>query len=61
MPSPKVSVALLSQTVIAGVWATLLLNEKLQLKEILGSLIVLFGIAITFLKTNTFKRSPVAV
>jgi len=61
LPSPKVSVALLSQTVIAGVWATLLLHEKLQLKEIIGSLVVLVGIGITFLKANTIKRSPETV
>jgi drug/metabolite transporter (DMT)-like permease len=46
----KVSIALLSQTVIAGFLAVLLLHEKLEMKEIVGSVIVLGGIAITFLK-----------
>ncbi|MBV8388865.1 MAG: DMT family transporter [Mucilaginibacter sp.] len=50
LDATKVSVALLSQTVIAGFWAMLLLNEKLEFKEIAGSIIVLAGIAITFLK-----------
>ena len=50
LDATKVAVALLSQTVIAGIWAMILLNEKLELKEIAGSIIVLAGIAITFLK-----------
>ena len=50
LDATKVSVALLSQTVIAGIWAMILLGEKLELKEIAGSIVVLSGIAITFLK-----------
>jgi drug/metabolite transporter (DMT)-like permease len=50
LQATRVSIALLSQTVIAGLWAMLLLHEKLELKEIIGSVIVLAGIAITFLK-----------
>jgi drug/metabolite transporter (DMT)-like permease len=50
LESTKVSIALLGQTVIAGFWAILFLNERLELKEIIGSVIVLAGIAITFLK-----------
>jgi len=50
LEATKVSIALLSQTVIAGIWATLFLHEKLVFKEIAGSVIVLAGIAITFLK-----------
>ena len=46
----KVSITLLSQTVLAGFWAVLFLNEKLELKEIAGSVIVLAGIFITFIK-----------
>jgi len=52
LESTKVSIALLSQTVVAGFWALLLLNEKLEVREIVGSVIVLGGIAITFLKLN---------
>lgn len=50
LESTKVAVALLLQTVVAGFLALLLLNEKLELKEIVGSVIVLAGIAITFMK-----------
>ncbi len=50
LDSTKVSVALLSQTVIAGFWATLFLNETLEINELIGSVIVLAGIAVTFLR-----------
>jgi len=50
LDATKVSVSLLSQTVLAGIWAMILLGEKLEFKEIAGSVIVLSGIAITFLK-----------
>lgn len=50
LESTKVSIALLSQTVIAGLLAILLLHERLGLEEIIGSIIVLAGIAVTFLK-----------
>jgi len=50
LESTKVSIALLSQTVIAGLLAVLLLHETLALKEIIGSVIVLAGIAVTFLR-----------
>jgi len=57
LDATKVSVALLSQTVIAGIWAMLLLGEKLEFKEIAGSVIVLVGIAITFLKRRQLNNS----
>jgi len=50
LESKKVAIALLGQTVIAGIIAVILLHESLQLKEIIGSVIVLAGIAVTFLK-----------
>ncbi len=50
LESTKVSIALLSQTVTTGLLAVILLNESLDAKEIVGSVIVLAGIAITFLK-----------
>lgn len=53
LEATKVAIALLSQTVIAGIWATLFLHEKLAFKEIAGSIIVLMGIAVTFLKRKT--------
>lgn len=57
LESTKVSIALLSQTVFAGLLAVFLLNEKLEANEIIGSVIVLAGIAITFLKTRSTKTS----
>lgn len=56
LPSTKVAIALLGQTVLAGFWAILFLNERLELKEIIGSAIVLAGIAITFLKRETKNK-----
>lgn len=56
LDATKVSVALLSQTVIAGIWATFMLNERLELKEIIGSIIVLAGIAVTFLKRKQANK-----
>jgi drug/metabolite transporter (DMT)-like permease len=52
LESTKVSVTLLSQTVIAGFLALLLLNERLELNELIGSVIVLTGIAVTFIKSR---------
>lgn len=57
LDATKVSVALLSQTVIAGIWAMIFLAEKLEFKEIAGSIIVLTGIAITFLKRRQLNNS----
>jgi drug/metabolite transporter (DMT)-like permease len=53
--STRVSITLLSQTVVAAVLAAVMLNEILGTHEIIGSLIVLAGIAITFLKPQTAK------
>lgn len=50
LPATKASVALLGQTVATALIAAVMLNEKLQVKEIAGSLIVLIGIGITFIK-----------
>ena len=52
LESTKVSIALLAQTVLAGFWAILFLSEMLEPKEIIGSVIVLAGIAVTFLKSG---------
>jgi drug/metabolite transporter (DMT)-like permease len=59
LESTKVSIALLSQTVLAGLWAALILNEKLELKEIIGSVIILAGIAVTFLKQRNQSNKVV--
>lgn len=52
LPSTKVAIALLSQTVFTGLLAALLLNEHLSSNEVIGSLIVLAGIGVTFLKPS---------
>jgi len=57
LQATKVSIALLSQTVIACIWATILLHETLDLEEIIGSVIVLAGIAITFVKKRSSTKS----
>lgn len=58
LESTKVAIALLSQTVFAGLLAVFLLNERLAAKEVIGSVIVLAGIAVTFLK-KTGEAKPV--
>ncbi len=50
LESTKVAITLLSQTVFAGLLAAFLLAERLDVNEIIGSVIVLGGIAITFVK-----------
>ena len=52
LSSTKVSVALLSQTVLAALLAAIFLKETLGLQEIVGSIIVLMGIGVTFWKVN---------
>jgi len=56
LEATKVAVALLTQTVIAGILAAFLLHEKLGVKEIIGSIIVLGGIAVTFLKPKKLNN-----
>jgi drug/metabolite transporter (DMT)-like permease len=55
LPATKVSIALLSQTVLAGFLAILFLKERLEFKEIIGSVIVLAGIAISFVTKPMVK------
>jgi len=56
LAATKVAITLLTQTVIACFLAIFLLNEKLELNEIAGSVIVLAGIAVTFLKGKSFSK-----
>jgi drug/metabolite transporter (DMT)-like permease len=56
LEATKVSIALLGQTVLAAFWAMLLLTEKLEFKEIIGSIIVLAGISFTFLKRGKTNK-----
>lgn len=50
MEPTRVSISLLSQTVFTGILAAALLSEHLGAGEIIASVIVLAGIAVTFLK-----------
>lgn len=59
LESTKVSIALLSQTVFAGLLAAFLLQERLGFNEIVGSAIVLGGIAVTFLKPRNRNKDVV--
>jgi drug/metabolite transporter (DMT)-like permease len=52
LPATKTSVALLGQTVATAVIAAFILGEVLNLSEITGSIIVLAGIAVTFVKRD---------
>jgi drug/metabolite transporter (DMT)-like permease len=56
LESTKVAISLLSQTVFAGLLAAFLLNEHLKINEIIGSVIVLAGIAVTFLKPGNQSK-----
>jgi drug/metabolite transporter (DMT)-like permease len=55
LESTKVSITLLSQTIVASILAVFMLGETLVLKEIIGSVIVLIGIAVTFLKPKVTR------
>ena len=52
LPATKTSVALLGQTVATAVIANFILGEVLNFTEIIGSVIVLAGIAVTFVKRD---------
>ncbi len=57
MRATRVSLSLLSQAVITSILAWLFLEEKITLQMILGGIILLFGIRITFYdKTISLKR-----
>ena len=60
LESTKVSITLLSQTVFAAIMAAIFLGERLALNEIIGSVIVLVGIATTFLKPRNQSNKIVS-
>ena len=60
LESTKVAITLLSQTVFAGLMAAAFLGERLVLNEIIGSVIVLAGIATTFIKPKKDLISSVS-
>lgn len=60
LESTKVSITLLSQTVFAGILAAFFLKEHLSVTEIIGSVIVLAGIAVTFLKPKAKRENTIS-
>ncbi|GAB3933237.1 DMT family transporter [Mucilaginibacter myungsuensis] len=57
LQATKTSVALLSQTVFTAIFAAIMLNEKLAAKEVIGSVVVLAGIGVTFVKMKGAKTA----
>ncbi|WP_147425585.1 DMT family transporter [Mucilaginibacter gracilis] len=55
LDSTQVSIALLGQTVATALLAWWLLSEKVGLVELLGGVVVLVGIGVTFVKPRTVK------
>ena len=53
MDAKRVSLSLLSQSIVTGLIAWIFINEKISLQMIIGGLIILAGIGITFKKAKT--------
>jgi len=53
MDAQRVSLSLLSQGAITGIMAWLFIDEQIPVRMILGGLIILFGIGITFRRIST--------
>lgn len=56
MRATRVSVSLLAQGILASILAWLFLNETITLQMVLGGLILLFGIRITFYEKQLYKN-----
>lgn len=57
MKAATVSLSLLAQAVITSIMAYLFLNEQITLQMVLGGLILLLGIRVTFIEDNlSFKK-----
>lgn len=57
MKATTVSLSLLAQAVITAIMAYLFLNEQITLQMVLGGLILLLGIRVTFIEDNlSFKK-----
>jgi len=50
MDSTRVSIALLGQTIATALLAWVMLNERVDFIELMGGVIVLIGIGVTFIK-----------
>lgn len=56
MRATRVSVSLLAQGILASILAWLLLNENISLQMVLGGLVLLLGIRITFYEKQLHKK-----
>lgn len=56
MRATRVSLSLLSQAIFAAILAALFVNEKITVIQIIGSVIILAGIATTFYEKNAIKN-----
>lgn len=60
MRATRVSVSLLGQAVLAAIFASIFIQEAISLQMIIGGVILLFGIRVTFLqKQIRIKKQPV--
>ena len=55
MDAKRVSLSLLSQSIVTGLIAWIFINEKISLQMIIGGLVILAGIGITFKKAKTLE------
>ena len=55
LDAQRVSLALLSQSVVTGLIAWLFINEKISLQMIVGGIVILIGIGITFIKKKNLS------
>ena len=55
LDAQRVSLALLSQSVVTGLIAWLFIHEKISLQMIVGGIVILIGIGITFIKKKNFS------
>lgn len=58
MRATRVSLSLLSQALIAALLAWLFLHEEITIQMIIGGIIILFGISITFYNKPLLKTKP---
>lgn len=56
MRATRVSLSLLSQAIFATILAAIFLNEKISVIQMVGSVIILAGIAITFYEKNSIEK-----
>jgi drug/metabolite transporter (DMT)-like permease len=55
LDAQRVSLALLSQSVVTGLIAWIFINEKISLQMIVGGIVILAGIGITFIKRKNLS------